>query len=325
MNNIQVFISINNKTICATIDLNSLSSSIYNIIQSKLDYDVSKSHNLYFSGQTIDPQKKLNEYKIIPESQIRALYSMSKDLASRPPDLDGINAYKKLIKQFEKNYSSNSFNIFSIMSYNVCDINDSSFKNDGTFQKNLYQQLQPDAIVDILNDETNKNLKTIKLNIILSDSGFISFNENLINIYNNSEYKSNKHSIQIDGIFGLIPYPSYLKTYLNQKTNKLQNKYANRIIKFYCPDSSKEAILKYFKLDNDTINKKIKLIFYYVGINYPDANIEGLINYSNILKNSYINMWTGEFLLKKQSNNKYKANNHNIRYLSYNNPTIRIV
>ena len=359
MSDVQIFIYVNNKTICVYVNLNSKSSTIYDIIQSKLNYDISRTHNLYFSGQNMDPNKQLNEYKIIPDSQIKVMYSIGKDLSSRPRDLDGIFAYKKLIKQFERKTSPNDFYIFSLMSYNVCDIDDYNFTagtifaqtqsavrygsssriNEGSINKNLYQQLQPDAIVQILNDKNNKDLDSINLNIILSDSGFISFNEQLVNSYNNYRIEYQKQSVQIDRIFGLIPSPSYLKTYLNVKTNKLQNKYANRVIKFYCSDSSKADIMKYFELEDVNIIKKINFTFYYVGIHYPSFDIKLLINstrvyginYSNIFRNLYVNMWTGEFLLKNKShsNDKQKpnahANAHTINYLSYNNPNIKII
>lgn len=326
MPNIQVFIAVNNKTLCTFIDINSQVSSIYDIIQSKIDHDVSRTHNLYFSGQSMNPNNKLSEYKIISESQIKALYSLGKDLSSRPPDFEGITAHKKLIKYFEKTTTPNDFYIFSLMSYNVCNINDDKFQYEGTINKNIYQQLQPDAIVNILNDPKTNDLETINLHIILSDSGFISFNKNFINKLNNPEYIPVKHSVQIDEIFGLIPYNSCLKIVSGQ------NKFLNRVIKFYCPTNSKEAIMKYFKIENEMIKNKIKFTFYYVGIQYPDSNIKVSknyakiygINYTKIMTNSYVNMWTGEFFIKKLKNNNSK-NAHNINYLSCYNPNIKIV
>ncbi len=341
MTNIQIFISINTKLLCQIIDTNAQLSSLYEIIKKQINCDVSKTHIILFGGQILDITKKFSEYKITNESQLKVMFSLGKHLSSRPPDELGMKNYQMLLKNFEVKKKSNDFFIFSLMSYNVCDIYRENFKYEGSLQKNLFQQLQPDAIISILNNPETLKLNHININIVLSDSGFTAYNENYINmftdlskIYNTSQTNDDlmeKYSSQINDIYGLVPDSTYLKMYLNPQTKKMENKYSNRILKFKCEGSSKIKILENFKIVDQTIIPKLKIKFYFVGIHFLSSNVtvskEKIniygVDYSNFKFNTWINMWTGEQLLVQDTFTE--PNKHYICYQSYNNKEIKIV
>ncbi len=338
MTNIQIFISINTKLLCQIIDTNAQLSSLYEIIKKQINCDVSKTHIILFGGQILDSTKKFSEYKITNESQLKVMFSLGKHLSSLPPDQTGLSNYQMFLKNFEAKRKSNDFFIFSLMSYNVCDIYRENFKYEGSLHKNLFQQLQPNAITCILNDPGNSKFKHININIVLLDSGFTAYNENYINMFTNLNNTSQlnddlleKYSSQINDIYGLIPDSTYLKLYLNPKTKKMENKYSNRILKFKCTGSSKIKILENFKIVDDTIIPKLNFKFYFVGIHMLSSNVTVTkdqiniygVDYSNFKSNTWINMWTGEeFLVKEQF---IEPNKHYISYQSFNSKEIKIV
>ena len=292
MNQINLFLRLNTKTYCGIVPCNTTISSLYEIIESKSNTSVKKTHVLKINGKIAHDDAKLADYNISPDTTIEVQYSLSKADSNRDPDIEGEMMFTKFIKQIAHDSGLNDINIVSLMSYNV---------DLSNVEKILLQQLQWPTLTKELKrlDKKIEELEgIINVNIIMPDRNFISYNELLNPYVDTSEIFIEKYkgmlTNQIDSLCGIK---------LNSAFFKNAHEYNYRIGKY-------SVMLQNFRLKkifgvSKPLEKIVQLNFYYVGIifenaiyNNPKKYIAHGFDFSPLSSyNLHVHVWTGDKII----------------------------
>ncbi len=258
---------------------------IFNLIQYKYNIKIENSHNIYIASKLLDDNEPIKKYNLENNSIINIRFSMCKMYRNNPNDLLGDQAFSRLIDYLNSKSKINVYNLVSLMSYNVTDHN---------INKNLLQQTQYNSIKHIISHGLKNNQRMIRINIMLPDYNFIKHNKLYIENYKanlDCEYLTEGLSMQINDYFKFQPDIKFI-------TNS--ECFNDRILKFTINSQTNGYLFDLLNINHQEI--RIKICFYYVGINFkPDAvyNIhQGIIhgfNYKSLFgKNLVVNMWTGD-------------------------------
>jgi len=239
---------------------------LFDLIEKKFSIQIENTHNIYMNSKQLNDNETVKNIEL-NKCVLNVQYSLGKSLKNIPDDTIGKTNYLKLLDELGKKSDEYTLNIISLLSFNITDHN---------IKKNLLQQTQ----FELINKLLKYNPIIRKINIILCDNNFTEYNLNY-------EYKNH----QVKQIHDLIEIKR------NEKFNSKD--YLNRIIKF--STLSNNILLK-----NLIKSKyKIKINFFYVGINFNSKIKNDIsnyivygINYSKLVnKNFFVNMWTGDELL----------------------------
>jgi len=261
---------------------------IFTLIENKYNIIVENCYNIYQSSKLLDDNQLVKNYNISSNTILNVQFSMSKKMKNNPHDYTGEQAFSKLIALLEKRFKPNTFNVVSLMSYNV---------TEHIVQKNLIQQTQFNLLNQIIKIASNANEKKIRINMMLPDYNFIKYIKWYIQKYK-LNYDIFKNSDQYDEFTQQIH--DYLQISYDTKFMDKSELFYNRIIRFSI-DSNNHPHL-FASLNINYGNIKTKIYFYYIGITFksnseydiPYGIINGF-NYKKLFgKNLFVNMWTGD-------------------------------